>query len=297
MQQQPTQPDVVQPPGSQATGSGNPFTARLCLLGAAFLWSFGGVFIKTLTGKHGMAPEALACLRSLVAGLVLAWALPRLRRVPFARVSGAGAAYAFIVGTFVAATTDTTAANAIFLQYAYPLIVAVGARIIYSERIGARTTVALAIGMAGVATIVMGSWNPQHMRGVGYGLVSATAFGVFTLIQRGIKNDAVALASLYNLIAAALILPFAIGKFACSTQALLLVVVMGAVQLAVPYVLFIKGLQQIPAAEAALVTLIAPVLNPLWVWMIVSETPTVQTVIGGAVILFAVATRFSKVAA
>ena len=284
---------------SPSPGPASAIAPRLCLLGAAFLWSFGGLFIKTLIGRYGVAPEGLACLRSLAAGLVLAWALPRISgrrteqvRAHWPRVAGACAAYAVIVGTFVMANARTSAANAIFLQYAYPLLVAAGAPLFYSERIGRRTALALALGMAGVATIVAGSWNPQHAHGIGFGLLSATAFAAFTLVQRGIRADAVGLASLYNLIAAALLLPFALGKFTASPQALLLVAAMGVVQLGLPYVLFIRGLQRVPAAEAALITLIEPVLNPIWVWLIVGEMPTTWTVIGGAVILLALTMRF-----
>ena len=98
----------------------------VCVAAAAVMWSLGGMFIKVLTGRYGVDPRAVSCLRSALAGLALAWALPRLGRVPAGRVALTGVVYTLVVGTFVFATAGTSAANAILLQYAAPLLVTVG---------------------------------------------------------------------------------------------------------------------------------------------------------------------------
>jgi len=68
--------------------------------------------------------------------------------------------------------------------------------------------------------------------------------------------------------------------------------VMGAVQLGVPYFLFSKGLQSVPLQEASLIALIEPVLNPLWVALIVGEIPSFATIAGGGMILSALGVRY-----
>jgi len=267
------------------------------LLGSAVLWSIGGLFIKIITVRHAVPPVTLACLRSLMAGAVLGWALPRMGRVPPARLLFAALAYATLVGTFVLSTAGTTAANAILLQYSYPLIVAVGARTFYAETLSPRTFVALAVGMAGVSVILIGSWQPGHGAGLIYGLLSAGAFAAFTLIQRGIhQGNPIGLSSCYNLIAFVLLLPLALafGSFRISAMALLLTAVMGTVQLGIPYVLFIQGLRRVPLVEAALITLLEPVLNPLWAWIGAGEKPGLPTISGGCLIILALLIRFVR---
>ncbi|NOZ23286.1 MAG: DMT family transporter [Planctomycetes bacterium] len=268
-------------------------TGYLLILASAVMWSFGGILVKTLTQTYGVDPRAVACLRSTVAGLVLSWALPRLKHAPRWRVVGAGISYTLVVFGFVVSTSGTTAANAIFLQYAYPLFVAVGAVLIFSEPLGRRTLLALVIGMSGIATILICSWTPGQREGVAYGFMSAFAFAAFTLLQRSMRDGhPIAMSSFHNLMAAALILPFAWGRFQISFPALLIVAVMGTFQLGIPYVLFIWGLKTVPTTDAALLTLVEPVLNPVWVWLFIGETPHPSTIVGGALILLALLTRF-----
>ena len=260
------------------------------------MWSFGGLFVKVLTLHYHVDPRAIACLRSAIVGVLLSWALPRLRGAPRWRTGAAALAYTVVVAWFVLSTSGTTAANAIFLQYAYPLLVAVGAVFLFSERLGRRTVVALVVGMSGVATILVCSWEAGQRAGVAYGFGSAFAFAAFTLLNRSIRDGSpIALSSLYNLTAAVLLLPLAWGTLRISLPALLIVAAMGTFQLGIPYVLFIKGLRTVPATDAALITLVEPVLNPVWVWLFVREAPTLSTVVGGGLILVALLARFASV--
>lgn len=265
----------------------------LMVLAAACLWSFGGVFVKVLTQSYGVDPRALACLRSAVAGLLLSWALPGVAHASRWRMIASGLTYTCIVGGFVLGTSGTTAANAIFLQYAYPLFVAAAAFFVFREPIGARTVLALALGMSGIALILICSWTPGERLGLMYGIGSAFAFAAFTLLQRAMKyGSPIGLSSLYNLTAAALLLPMAYGTFRISATAFALVAAMATFQLGIPYVLFIKGLRNVPATDAALITLIEPILNPISVWLVVGESPSRSTVAGGALILLALTVRF-----
>lgn len=267
--------------------------ARLAIAAAAALWSFGGLFVKALQGIFGVQPQAIACLRSAVAGIALGWALPRIAGAPLGRIGAAGLAYMGTVLLFVQSTAMTSAANAIFLQYFYPLITAAGAAIFFSERIERRTVAALVLGMSGVCIIVAGSWNAADQQGVTLGLMSAVTFAAFVLIQRGIRTGgAIGLVAVYNLMTALLLLPFAWPYLQIPAEAWILVAIMGTFQLGIPYALFVKGLKTVPAAEAAIITLLEPVLNPLWVWLGRGEVPRAWTVIGGAILLMALAVRF-----
>ena len=210
-------------------------SGHLMILACALLWSFGGVFVKVLRRDYGVDPRAIACLRSAMVGVLLVWSLPRLRGAPRWRVGWSGLAYTVVVGCFVLSTAGTTAANAIFLQYAYPLIVAVGAVVLFSERLGWRTVIALVLGMAGVATILVCSWTPEDRVGLLYGFGSAFAFAAFALLQRSMRRGSpIALSCVYNLTAAVLLLPLAWGTLRLSAEALLVVAAMGTFNSACP---------------------------------------------------------------
>ncbi len=281
------------PPPSRSLARG-----YLMVLACAVMWSFGGLFIKLLRQRYGVDPGAIACLRSAVAGAALAWALPGLASAAKGLAIASSLCYTIVVGSFVIAVSGTTSANAIFLQYAYPVFVAIGAMCFFGERLGGRTVAALGLGAAGVATILLCSWTPQEQTGLACGFISSVAFAALALLQHAARTgDPVALSSLYNLAAALLLLPLAWGKLAIEPGAWLLVGVMGTFQLGIPYVFFIRGLRLVPATDAALLTLAEPILNPTWVWLVVGERPAVGTVVGGALILLAILVRFVRAGA
>jgi drug/metabolite transporter (DMT)-like permease len=74
---------------------------------------------------------------------------------------------------------------------------------------------------------------------------------------------------------------------------LALIAVMAVVQFAIPYVLFTRGIAHTPGAEASLIALIEPVLNPVWVALLYGENPSAATIGGGAVILGGLAIRYA----
>jgi drug/metabolite transporter (DMT)-like permease len=71
-----------------------------------------------------------------------------------------------------------------------------------------------------------------------------------------------------------------------------LLAVMATFQFAIPYILFARGIAHVPGAEASLLALIEPVLNPIWVALFYGEDPTTATIIGGAIILLGLALRY-----
>jgi drug/metabolite transporter (DMT)-like permease len=72
-----------------------------------------------------------------------------------------------------------------------------------------------------------------------------------------------------------------------------LLVAIGAIQMALGMGLFAAGARLVPAAEAALITLLEVILGPIWVWLVLSERPDTATLIGGAVIMLAVVVQVS----
>jgi drug/metabolite transporter, DME family len=281
---------------------------RLALLAAGVLWSLGGVIIKQLPP----VPLAITFYRSLFATLALLLLVAlRSRSRPTAPAASGGAwpnradlgvsalLFAGLLVTFVTATQWTTAANAIILQYTAPIYVIGLSTLLLREPPRPADLAALVLCMAGVAVIFFGGHRmgaaPTHGRaavGLALALLSGACFGLFTLWQRRLRHvDPLLLAGLNNA-GATLGLALAIPWMgAVNSSTLLVLVGMGIVQIALPYALFAWALQRVPGPEASLLTLIEPVLNPVWVALFVGERPGPATLLGGGLILVALLLR------
>ena len=261
--------------------------AILCVAAAALLWSSGGLFIKLAP----LPPLAVAGGRSLVAGVFYLLLLrPRLRS---AKLSTA-IAYAACIVTFVSATKLTTSANAIFLQYTGPAYVLVLGPWLLEEPFRLIDAACVALSLAGMSLFFVGKVEQGQMLGNGLAALSGIFFA-FTLIflrrdaKRG-DGDALPSTTLGNLLAAVCTLPFAIHAQLTGMGAMVLLY-LGIVQLGIAYLFFIKGVRHIPAGEASLISMLEPVLNPLWVFLGYGERPGKWALIGGGVVILAVVIR------
>ena len=264
--------------------------AVLAVAGAAILWSTGGLFIKVAP----MPALAVACGRSLIAGVFYLVVLrPKLRAARW----GTAAAYAACIVTFVSATKLTTAANAIFLQYTGPAYVLVLSPLLLDEPFRPVDAACVALSLAGMSLFFVGKVETGQF----LGNLLAVASGVFfalaiVLLRRDAKagrGDAVPSVTLGNLLAAAVALPWALqaapAMFSARGGAVLLY--LGVVQLGLAYLLFVRGVRRVPAAEASLISMLEPVLNPVWVLIGFGERPGPWAIAGGAIVVLAVLVR------
>jgi drug/metabolite transporter (DMT)-like permease len=262
---------------------------RLLILLAALFWSLAGVFIKFLD----LHPLTIVFYRSLFASFVF---VPFLKSSEFRFNTTAVVSvisYTAAITAFVSANKLTTAANAIVLQYTAPVWVYLFSRLVLGEKISPPNAFALAVSMAGVGFISFDSAGKPEMSGVLLALLSGVLFAIYMVnLQRMKEFSATYVTWMNNLFCAVLLLPFVETPLSLSIDQLCIVAVMGAVQLGLPYFLFSKALQAISLQEAALIALIEPVLNPLWVAVTVGEIPSFATLVGGAMILMALAVRY-----
>jgi DME family drug/metabolite transporter len=267
--------------------------------GAALLWSTGGLFIK-LAPMSGLA---VAGARSAIAVVLYLIVLrPNLR---LARWSTA-LAYAGMILSFVTATKLTTAANAIFLQYAAPAYVLLLSPWVLGEKLRRRDAVPILLSLFGLSLFFVGKVDPGHALGNALGAASGIFFGLTVLLLRrdartttsGAAGDAIPSTTLGNILAACIALPLSMsdlhGAFTAPGGpwiALGVLLWLGVVQLGVAYLLFARGISKIPAAEASLISMLEPLLNPIWVLLGTGERPGGWALAGGAVVLGSVLIR------
>ena len=262
--------------------------AVLMLLATAVLWSLGGVLIKWVHWN----PLAIAGMRSLIGGVVIALIFRKeLKFTGSFEQLGAAAAYAGTVVLFVVANKLTTAANAILLQYTAPSYVALFSPWFLGERARGNDWLSLAVILAGMLLFFGDELSLDGYLGNGVALASGFCFAWLTLfLRRHREESAISALVLGNLLAGLIGLPFMFQSMpdASSWIGLLL---LGVVQLGLPYVMYALALRHIRAVEGILLPMIEPVLNPLWVFLLLGETPGPLALLGGAIILGAVVVR------
>jgi len=265
--------------------------ARLSLLLAAVLWSLAGIFIKFLS----LPPLTIVFYRSLFASLFFAFFIRKSIAVPKVALLVSILAYTAAISAFVSANKMTTAANAIALQYTAPMFVFVIVHFLFDDKITGTSWISLGLGMLGIAVIGAGSAGQPDAAGVMIALLSGLLFSIYMVSLRFLKEfNPGTLTFLNNLACCLLLLPWVGSELSLSLKEGGIVALMGVVQLGIPYWLFSKGLEQISVQEASLIVLIEPVLNPLWVALIVGELPSGATLIGGLCIVGSLAFRYLR---
>ncbi len=262
---------------------------RLLILAAALLWSLAGVFIKSLD----VPPLTIVFYRSFFAFLVFTPFAHRSEWQFNGPVLRSVLAYTAAITSFVAANKLTTAANAIVLQYTAPIFVFLFSRLVLGESISKISGFALLAGMTGVGVISLDSAGEPEMAGVMLALLSGLLFAAYIINLRHTQQvSPTYLTWINNAFCALSLLLVVNSQLTLTMNQLAILVVMGAVQLGLPYFLFSKGLQSVSLQEASLIALIEPVLNPLWVALTVNEIPSAATLSGGAMILLGLAVRY-----
>jgi drug/metabolite transporter, DME family len=265
--------------------------ARLSLVLAAVLWSLAGLFIKFLP----LPSLTIVFYRSLFASLFFVFFVRKSIAVPKVALLVSILAYTAAISAFVSANKMTTAANAIALQYTAPMFVFVIIHFLFGEKITGTSWLSLGLGMLGIAVIGAGSAGQPDAAGVMIALLSGLLFSIYMVSLRFLKEfNPGTLTFLNNLVCCLILLPLVGSELSLSLKEGWIVAVMGVVQLGIPYWLFSKGLEQVSVQEASLIVLIEPVLNPLWVALIVGELPSGATLIGGLCIVGSLAFRYLR---
>ncbi len=259
------------------------------MLAAALLWSTGGLFIKW-TNLSGLE---LSFYRSFFAVLTVAF-FTRREGLGLNRISAAASLlYAALLILFVLATKKTTAANAIFLQYTAPVYLLILEPLIYKERFRMRDLLTVLICVGGMALFFVGKLRPEDLAGNLLALASGVCFAVYVLMLRHSKARLVNRASsvIYgNLLAIIMTAPWGIAVLASLGRFdLLTVVFLGVFQLGLSYTLFTYAMSQgVRSLDAGIIGYIEPLLNPVWVFLVLGEKPSKWALVGGAIIITAV---------
>lgn len=272
-------------------------TGVLLVLGAGILWSTVGLGIRLMDDA---TVWQILLYRSVSLSLFLYLVIRvrsgespmlQVRRAGFpAVIAGLALTAAYAGGIY--AIQVTSVASAMLLFATAPFMTAVLGWIVLREPVRSATWLAIAVAIAGIGIMVADRTGSVALAGSLAALGSAFGFAIFTVALRwgrsGEMLPAVFMSGLFAIVIMAAI---------CLIQGLPLVLsprtggiatAMGVFQVGAGLILYTLGSRSLPAAELALLSLAEVLLAPLWVWLLLGETATVNTLIGGAVLLGAI---------
>jgi drug/metabolite transporter (DMT)-like permease len=275
---------------------------RLLILVAAVLWSTSGMFTRFLReptplglNEPQLSPLQIAAARVLFAGLAM---LPLVRPadVRFRPTTLLTAlTFAALNALFITAIALGSAANAILLQYTAPMWLYLAGVCFLGEPADRRGALAVLLGMAGIGVIVAGGWAGDQMLVVLLGLGAGVAYAGVVLGLRA-QRDASPywLTAVNHLFGGLVLLPFVWALGLPSWPQLGWLALFGTLQMGLPYLLMARGLRTVSPQEAGTLTLVEPLLNPLWAYLVSPEKdrPTVYVLVGGLFILGALVYRY-----
>lgn len=259
--------------------------AILEMLLCAALWSIAGIFIKLIPWNS----IVIAGLRSLIAGLVM-FVYMRARGIGFTadrRSLAGGAALCLTLTCFVAANKLTTAANSIVLQFTAPMFIVVFSALFLKKRFSRADVLAVVLTMAGISLFFFDQLTPGHLAGNCVAIFAGMAFACYYMSLEGASESqrmsAILIAHGLTFLVG---LPFTfVYPPELSAAPVACILVLGVVQLGIPYVLLGRASGACPPLACSLLGAVEPLLNPVWVFIFDGEAPGLWALIGGVVVV------------
>jgi drug/metabolite transporter (DMT)-like permease len=146
----------------------------------------------------------------------------------------------------------------------------------------------VAVVMGGMGLFFIDNLSTEGLLGNVCAVLSGISYAFFTIFMRMQKNGSpFESALLGNIITAIIGLPF-LCRSTPSSSGWLYLLILGVFQLGIPYVFYSTAIKNATALEAVLIAVIEPILNPIWVFLILGEIPGLSALIGGVIVLASV---------
>ena len=262
--------------------------AILMLLFAGVLWSLGGLLIKSIPWH----PLAISGLRGGIAAIVIyAFSKDRTIIITYEKLFAA-CLYTLVVTLFVVANKLTTAGNAILLQYTAPVYVALFGYMFLGEKSTFIDWITIFILLGGLTLFFLDDLSFDGYLGNALAILSGMSFAALTISLRKQKNhnpsDSILLGNILTLIIG---LPLIISETSFNLHSIILILILGTIQLGVPYILYTTAIKHVTALDAIIFPVVEPILNPILVFFILGETLGPWAFLGGALVLGSVVLR------
>jgi drug/metabolite transporter (DMT)-like permease len=264
--------------------------AALLVAGVATMWGSVGVVVRQVD----LPAVALVSARIWLAAPALALFLRRTRATtgwrwpPSRQLVLNGVVLAGHWVAFIAALQRAPIGTVLLITYLAPVGIAAFAPAVLGEHVPARTKVALAVAVAGIALIAAPAIDGSSTDGVLLALLTAILYVPLALLNKSLSDElgGVELSLYQLLIAGAVMLPFALlSDWGTPDAGWLWLPVLALVYTAFGFATYLHALERIAATRAAVLLYLEPASAVLFGWLLLSQEPTASTIVGGVLVV------------
>jgi len=190
---------------------------------------------------------------------------------------------------FVISIENTNVANTLIMIALAPMISAIISFFFLKENPDKKTWLAIVITTLSVVYIFYDSLDAGDLLGNFFGLICATGLAVGAVIIRSAKKISLVPSAMMGKLMVALVALLFVNKLKLEGNDTVIIPVMCVLCVAIPFVLITLAPRYITAAEVNLFFLLETIFGPLWVWFVIKEQPSFETIVGGTVIVVTIA--------
>jgi len=191
--------------------------------------------------------------------------------------------------TFVVSIQNTNVANTLVMIATAPMISAILGAIFLKEPPDKKTWISIIITFLAIIYIFFDSLKLGNFYGDILGFITAVGLAVGAVTVRSAKSKNLVPAAVVGKLIVATFALFFIESFVLIDKDIYIIPLMCIMCVAIPFVLVTIAPRFIPAAEVNLFFLLETIIGPIWVWLIIKEQPSIETLYGGAIIVATIA--------
>lgn len=257
-----------------------------CLV--ALVWSLAGFNIKVID----WAPLSITGGRSLIAAILMG---PFIIRKDMLRINGpiilCALSYVVFNYSFILSTKLTTSAYAIMMQYTAPVYIVLFSWLVWHEKVSLNDIICIIFVAIGMGFFFSDSSITGSLFGKIIAILNGISFASISICFKLQKvNNPVVSIFWGNVFTAVIGIPFITTSGIPDMQSMLFLLLAGVIA-AASYTTYAYVSTNLSALETVLIPIIDPVMNPVWVCLMLGEIPGIRTIIGACVILIAVIIR------
>ena len=191
--------------------------------------------------------------------------------------------------TFIISIQNTNVANTLVMIAMAPMISAILGSVFLKEIPDRKTWIAIIVTLFAVTYIFQDSIEMGNFYGDLFGIITAFGLACNAVIARYAKDRDLVPSAVIGKLCVAIFAFFFVDSFALVEKDIIIVPLMCVMCVAIPFVLVTIAPRFIPAEEVNLFFLLETIIGPIWVWLIINEQPSIQTIQGGLIIISTIA--------
>ena len=191
--------------------------------------------------------------------------------------------------TFIVSIQNTNVANTLVMIATAPMLSAILAAVFLKENPDRNTWIAILITFLAVVYIFFDSFKLGNFFGDIFGLITALGLAVGANIIRSVRDKDLVPAAVIGKFLVAIFALFFVDNLILQGRDNIIVPLMCIMCVGIPFVLVTIAPRFITAAEVNLFFLLETIIGPIWVWLIIKEQPSIETIYGGILIIITIA--------